>query len=376
MQRNNDELGLGDLLARACDSLSVAYPPTELICALNSASPRSALEDVIIRAGQPDGPSAATPMEVSTISPEAETTDPLAQQQCTPARMLRVIAQQALGGASVDASQARLRRELANLERRACQRQAARRPSSTALNEHSQQQLNDPGRSLSPSASRDCLVSCMAHGREAAARAAGTRLVAVLGNTGAGKSAFVNLLHGCTFALGSEARVVVAHDSPLAELMRIGHSNQSQTFVPQIEPAAAIFGDSSAAFADCPGFIDSRGFEINVSNAVNVRQAVAAASSCVVVGIINYFSLLADRGKGVSDLIAILSSLFGSPEAVRSHASSVLLAISQAPARHPESGAPLTCEQHAQRLLDPTGLDAISKETLKALGGCGLLRGL
>ena len=142
-------------------------------------------------------------------------------------------------------------------------------------------------------------------------------MVAVLGNTGAGKSALVNLLHGCTFALGAEDHVIVAPDSPVPELMRIGHTNQSQTFVPQVEPAPAASLGARAAFADCPGFIDSRGFEINVSNAVNVRQAVAAAASCVVVVVINYFSLLADRGKGVRDLMAILASLFGTPAAVR-----------------------------------------------------------
>ena len=149
--------------------------------------------------------------------------------------------------------------------------------------------------------------------------------------------------------------------------MRIGHSNQSQTFVPQVETAAGSFGDA-VAFADCPGFIDSRGFEINISNAVNVRQTVAAAASCVVVVIINYFSLLADRGKGIKDLMQILGGLFGTPEDVRAHARSVLLVISQAPARHPESGASITLGQHARKLLDPTGLDEDGRKTLGALG--------
>ena len=363
-------LGLGDLFARACETLSVPPPPDELLGALNSDQPRQALEIFIAAGTQQPSSAAATSTAVATSTaavPDARNL--LAQDSCTPDQLARIIAQLTLSGRNPDALQAKLTQELANLEQRASQRQDCRRQGLSALSSVALQQLSDPGRSLSPSSSRDCLVSCMAHGREAAARAAGTRMVAVLGNTGAGKSALVNLLHGCTFALGAEDHVIVAPDSPVPELMRIGHTNQSQTFVPQVEPAPAASLGARAAFADCPGFIDSRGFEINVSNAVNVRQAVAAAASCVVVVVINYFSLLADRGKGVRDLMAILASLFGTPAAVRAHASSVLLAISQAPARHPESGAAFTLQQHARRLLDPTGLDESSRQTLKALGG-------
>ena len=79
-----------------------------------------------------------------------------------------------------------------------------------------------------------------------------------------------------------------------------------------MEGAAKSFGEG-VAFADCPGFLDNRGFEINVANVVNVKQTIAAAESVVVVVIINYHSLLADRGKGVRDLVNILCGLFGAP---------------------------------------------------------------
>eukprot|EP00964_Phaeocystis_antarctica_P033176 scaffold18824_cov49-Phaeocystis_antarctica.AAC.4 len=123
------------------------------------------------------------------------------------------------------------------------------------------------------------------------------------------------------------------------ELMRIGHTSSSETFSPQVEDAAACLG-AGYAFADCPGFLDNRGFEINVANAVNVRHTAAAASSAVVVVVINYYSLRADRGKGLHDLLSILLGLFGSAEQVRAHAPSVLLAISQAPVSHPETSNP------------------------------------
>ena len=207
------------------------------------------------------------------------------------------------------------------------------------LNELVRKKLDCPSTLLSPAESRSCLVSCIRHGKAAARLAEGKRAVVVLGNTGAGKSAFINYLHGCAFAYEEEDKMVVRPDSPVAELMRIGHTSSSETFSPQVEDAAACLG-AGYAFADCPGFLDNRGFEINVANAVNVRHTAAAASSAVVVVVINYYSLRADRGKGLHDLLSILLGLFGSAEQVRAHAPSVLLAISQAPVSLPETSNP------------------------------------
>ena len=122
-------------------------------------------------------------------------------------------------------------------------------------------------------------------------------------------------------------------------------------------------------FADCPGFLDNRGFEINIANAVNVKQVLAAAASARVVVIINYHSLKADRGKGVKDLFHILSGLFGTANNVKRHAKSLILAISQAPISHPETGAPMSLDDHRARLLDPSGLDHTASELLAAIGG-------
>ena len=40
----------------------------------------------------------------------------------------------------------------------------------------------------------------------------------------------------------------VAEDSEVKELMKIGHTNQSMTFVPDVE------SDDIFTYADCPGF--------------------------------------------------------------------------------------------------------------------------
>ena len=108
--------------------------------------------------------------------------------------------------------------------------------------------------------------------------------------------------------------------------------DSASTFALQVEDAASTFGDGFS-FADCPGFLDNRGFEINVANAVNVRQTLSAADSVVVVVIINYHSLLSDRGKGVKDLFHILSGLFGNVQNVKK-ACQVCRHCHQSGARH------------------------------------------
>ena len=45
---------------------------------------------------------------------------------------------------------------------------------------------------------------------------------------GTGKSAFINYLHGCTFSYEDDDKMVVRPDSPVAELMRIGHSKRAE----------------------------------------------------------------------------------------------------------------------------------------------------
>ena len=160
--------------------------------------------------------------------------------------------------------------------------------------------------------------------------------------------------------------MVVRADSAVAELMRIGHSNVSETFAPQVEDASSSLG-AGFAFADCPGFLDNRGFEINVANAVNVAQTVSASESIVCVVVVNYYSLRADRGKGLQDLLAILLGLFGSVDAVRAHAPSVLFAISQAPVAHPETSKPITLDYLRRTLLNVAGLDEQTAAVLGAL---------
>ncbi len=57
------------------------------------------------------------------------------------------------------------------------------------------------------------------------------------------------------------------------ELFPIGHENVSKTFFPGVRQSNA-FGEEWALI-DCPGFLDNRGEEINIANAVNIKNALS-----------------------------------------------------------------------------------------------------
>nr|NGX39765.1 E3 ubiquitin-protein ligase SlrP [Chlamydiota bacterium] len=202
-----------------------------------------------------------------------------------------------------------------------------------------EKKLSNPHQELSLDESIELLTTCVRYGSERAKKIEGKEAVIVIGNTGAGKSTIVNYFAGCTMELkspkelglkGIKKFVVVRsreEGGALDEIMPIGHTKESKTFMPQIETEP----DMRFTFCDCPGFLDNRGAEINIANAVNIKNAIIRANSVKVIILINYHSLMADRGRGLSDMLKICSNLFGRSENLKKHASSLLLGITQAP---------------------------------------------
>lgn len=97
------------------------------------------------------------------------------------------------------------------------------------------------------------------------------------------------------------------------------------TFIPDVD------SDDSFTYADCPGFLDNRGPEINIANAVNIKSMIHCASSVRVVVLLNHASLMADRGRGIRDLAKILTDLFGDSNQLLHNARSIRLGISHVP---------------------------------------------
>ncbi len=197
--------------------------------------------------------------------------------------------------------------------------------------------LDDPDAELSEAESIALLTHCVHEGELNAEKIRGKDALMVIGNTGAGKSTCLNYLIGCKLEGknphelgldGLEELIVIAPDSPLGEVMPISHEETSKTFIPQVEASRT---DPSIAYCDCPGFLDNRGAEINIANAVNIRRTLQAARSVKTLILINYHSLLADRSRGLRETLSICSQLFGKPANLERYQSSLLLGVTKSP---------------------------------------------
>ena len=229
--------------------------------------------------------------------------------------------------------------------------------------------LENPQLQLNADQQLEVLEACIAAGKQQAVRATDKQLVMVIGNTGAGKSTLVNYLHGCQMELhkttddiGKKKKVIrVREDSSPPELMEIGHTNKSATFMPKVDG-----GDDTLTFADCPGFLDNRGAEINIANAVNIKAAVSKAAGIRVLILLNYHSLKADRGRGIRELAQILADLFGDARRMGEHINSALLGLSQANIMDNDGDALQLSDFH-DLVSDTTGLGDDAAEIIRLL---------
>ena len=220
--------------------------------------------------------------------------------------------------------------------------------------------------SLSEEDSLAVLTACIELGLWNAELAEGSIAVMVVGNTGAGKSTLINFLLKCVMekvylSLGGKRKVVfmVSEASPVKAVMQIGFSSTSQTFVPD-----AVQSPDLGLVVDCPGFFDNRGPEINIANAVNIKAVMARARGVTMVVVLNYYTLKADRGRGVRELLDTLLGLFGSAERALIYADSILLVVSHVPEVSSEGLVEL---QDVKNEFDSTGLSFNMAALLEAL---------
>jgi len=210
----------------------------------------------------------------------------------------------------------------------------------------------------------ECISACISAGAARARKVPPKMALALCGNTGAGKSTLVNYVHGCMMeqvSLECERKIIrTSEKSKVAELMLVGHSNQSATFIQGVE------SDEQFTYIDCPGFLDNRSAEINISNAVNIKQVLDAAESVVVVVVLNYYALKADRCRGLKDLAAIISKMFGNAERLAEHKESIALVISQVPICGPY-GEPFDIRSLEGMVKDSSGLTPYESDVVKSL---------
>jgi ribosome biogenesis GTPase A len=156
------------------------------------------------------------------------------------------------------------------------------------------EKLADPSRVLATTESISLIEHCAQLGEQNAANANDKDVVMTLGNTGMGKSTFLNAILGCKMKLvkpgevGTEGMtkvVIVDPESAQPEILPIGHEDVSKTFLPQI---ASEPNNPERTFCDCPGFLDNRSAEINIANAINTKRVLQKASGIKAVFLIDY----------------------------------------------------------------------------------------
>jgi GTP-binding protein EngB required for normal cell division len=184
----------------------------------------------------------------------------------------------------------------------------------------------DESPQLSRETVRDLLEGLAKADEAAVQRGTNKDLVLVVGNTGSGKSTFVNYLMGKAM---KEERVKNSMEKGFTcdnPIMEIGHGFKSQTSFPEscCDPATNL------TYCDCPGFMDNRGVVFDITNMYALtRMAQKARSVKGVVIIINYHALMSDRARGLRETLSLLETIFcARPD---SYSRSSILLVTRAP---------------------------------------------
>ena len=146
--------------------------------------------------------------------------------------------------------------------------------------------LNNPNTVLTPNQSISLVSHCAELGDRNAADADDKNAIAIAGVTGSGKSTTANYWLGCDMVRRTpeeqdtmgiqgalEDVIIVDPNSTQPEVAAIGHDG-SQTFMPQIVQDP---NHQARIFVDCPDFGDTRGAEINIANAINIKKILRQA---------------------------------------------------------------------------------------------------
>jgi len=155
---------------------------------------------------------------------------------------------------------------------------------------------------------QDILESIASVDEEIGREAKGKDVVLVIGNTGAGKSTFVNYMIGKkmkeTRKRSSLTKGVECEDDS-APAALIGHGSDSATDFPKL-----YSDDLNLTYCDCPGFLDSRGAKAELVNMYSIAKIANVANKVKgVVVIANSNILEVDRGRGLVVLTDLLHSI-------------------------------------------------------------------
>ena len=139
---------------------------------------------------------------------------------------------------------------------------------------------------------------------------AGQEIVAVLGNTGVGKSTMTNFLAGKVLKPDEYGQAYELVDEGDKSAFKIGKTMESETVYPQCVRIGKLL------FFDLPGFMDSNGSIRDLINAAFIYQIMILAKSVRFVFLIGQDEITAQRGRILKRLISSIQNAFQSQEAI------------------------------------------------------------
>ena len=182
---------------------------------------------------------------------------------------------------------------------------------------------------------------CIAQGNAPAQLVKGKNALVVFGDTGVGKSTFINYLMGCKMIRkkqeGKKKKVIMVDEgSPCSAFTKIGHETKSMTLM---LGALQDLDNPNRVFCDCPGFNDTRGAEINIGNGVNIKRVLANVEYARFIVLMQYKDITGRSGPVLS-LRDSLCNIFGGLGKLLEHEQSLLLGITKTPLSD-EDGDPI-----------------------------------
>jgi len=136
----------------------------------------------------------------------------------------------------------------------------------------------------------------------------GSQAIFVVGDTGAGKSTFINYMTGQRLTIKkSEYMNSYYLENAGSNSVTIGHDFKSKTKMP-----AFVTDEDGNMYIDTPGFEDTEGFKANIINAMILKRILNMFSKKKVVLLIEEKNLFVNRGQEFRSNLIKIKSIFGS----------------------------------------------------------------